>query len=220
MTGLSDNVVNALYERLDQEAEAGGYHLNPDKEFARELARSLLVNEERYGYWACPCRQASGLKEDDLDIVCPCDYRDADLGEYGSCYCALYVSDEIAERKKEAGPIPERRPPEEERKETKDRAALSRPGKAASSLSLPVWRCRVCGYLCARDGPPETCPVCRAKKDRFEILMDAGTVLPVPMPVWRCRVCGYLCVRDEPPETCPVCKAKKDRFEIFIQGNP
>jgi rubrerythrin len=26
----------------------------------------------------------------------------------------------------------------------------------------------VCGYLCARDEPPETCPVCKAKKERFE----------------------------------------------------
>jgi rubrerythrin len=33
---------------------------------------------------------------------------------------------------------------------------------------LPVWRCRVCGYLCARDEPPGVCPICKAKKDRFE----------------------------------------------------
>jgi ferredoxin-thioredoxin reductase catalytic chain len=37
-----------------------------------------------------------------------------------------------------------------------------------TSLSQPVWRCRVCGYLCAREGPPEVCPVCKAKKERFE----------------------------------------------------
>ena len=35
-------------------------------------------------------------------------------------------------------------------------------------LSKPIWRCKVCGYLCARDNPPEVCPICKVKKDRFE----------------------------------------------------
>jgi ferredoxin-thioredoxin reductase catalytic chain len=38
-------------------------------------------------------------------------------------------------------------------------------------LPLPVWRCKVCGYLCARDEPPELCPICKASKDRFERFM-------------------------------------------------
>jgi ferredoxin-thioredoxin reductase catalytic chain len=78
--------IDRLYDRLYKEAEAGGYHLNPDVAFTKELARGLIVNEGRYGYWACPCRLASGNKHDDLDIVCPCDYRDADLTEYGCCF--------------------------------------------------------------------------------------------------------------------------------------
>jgi hypothetical protein len=41
-------------------------------------------------------------------------------------------------------------------------------GRAPFSLKYPVYRCRVCGYVCARDEPPDVCPVCRAKKDRFE----------------------------------------------------
>jgi rubrerythrin len=24
------------------------------------------------------------------------------------------------------------------------------------------------GYLCARENPPEICPICKVKKDRFE----------------------------------------------------
>jgi ferredoxin-thioredoxin reductase catalytic subunit/rubredoxin len=208
-TEVSDKAVDALYRRLKREAEEGGYHLNPEVDFTKDLVRSLLINEKRYGYWACPCRLASGVKEDDLDIICPCDYRDADANEYGSCYCALYVSTEIAEGKKKATSIPERRPPEQERKRLKVRGA-------AQPVSLPVWRCKVCGYLCARDGPPEICPVCKAKKDRFEKFIDAGATFSTPLPVWRCKVCGYLCARNEPPEICPVCKAKKDRFEKFM----
>jgi rubrerythrin len=40
-----------------------------------------------------------------------------------------------------------------------------------AGLSRPVWRCRVCGYLCARDEPPEVCPICKASRDRFERFM-------------------------------------------------
>ena len=154
-----------LYRRLFDEAEAGGYHLNPDVDFTMELVEGLIVNQRRYGYPACPCRLASGLKSEDLDIICPCDYRDPDLDDFDACYCGLYVTGRILHGEIPLRPIPERRPPEEERKRLKktgDSAALPR------TLSHPVWRCRVCGYLCARDNPPEICPVCKAKKDRFE----------------------------------------------------
>ncbi len=156
-----------LYERLRAEAEAGGYHLNPDEEFTRDLIDGLLTNEERYGYRACPCRLASGEKADDLDIICPCDYRDPDLSEFDACYCSLYVSGAVVRGEKKAASIPERRPPAEERTKTKAAAKSINIG----ALSQPLWRCRVCGYLCAREGPPEVCPICKAKKDRFERFM-------------------------------------------------
>ena len=156
--------VNRLYERLKREAESGGYYLNPDIAFTKELVKSLLINERRYGYWACPCRLASGKKEEDLDIICPCDYRDPDLTDYDACYCALYVSQAALKGEKKVKSIPERRPPIEERKKMKPTVAAL----GISSLPLPVWRCKVCGYLCARDAPPEICPICKVKKDRFE----------------------------------------------------
>jgi len=154
---------DALYERLNKEALSGGYNLNPDTEFTKALVESLIINEKRYGYWNCPCRLSSGKKESDIDIICPCDYRDADLNEYGACYCGLYVSADIARGEKKAEAIPERRPLPAERVKHQKKAV-----EAYASLSLPVWRCRVCGYLCAREAPPEKCPVCKAGKERFE----------------------------------------------------
>jgi ferredoxin-thioredoxin reductase catalytic subunit len=165
----SQKEIDLLYERLQKEAEEGGYHLNPDVEFTKELVTSLLVNDKRYGYWACPCRLASGTKFEDLDVICPCDYRDADIEEHGACYCALYVSQAILDGEKEPSSIPERRPPREERAQIKEKARReAKPAETLSSLSKPVWRCRVCGYLCARDEAPGVCPICKAKKDRFE----------------------------------------------------
>jgi ferredoxin-thioredoxin reductase catalytic chain len=161
--------VERVYGQLNSEAEAGGYHLNPDEEFVKDLIGGMLVNEKRYGYRACPCRLASGVKEEDLDIICPCDYRDPDLDAHGACYCALYVTQEVLDGKRQVSSIPERRPPLEERK--KLAAETAKPAGKIGSLPLPVWRCKVCGYLCAREGPPEVCPVCKAGKERFERFM-------------------------------------------------
>jgi ferredoxin-thioredoxin reductase catalytic subunit len=164
---VSKEEIDKLYKKLRDEAESGGYHLNPDATMTRELLKGLLVNEKRYGYPACPCRLASGEKGKDLDIICPCDYRDLDLNDYGACYCSLYVSREVVEGRKRVGSIPERRPPPGKRQKIKTltkEVGLSR-------LPVPVWRCRVCGYLCAREEPPEVCPICKAKKERFEQFM-------------------------------------------------
>jgi ferredoxin-thioredoxin reductase catalytic subunit len=78
--------IDKLYAKLKKEAEDYGYHLNPDVPFTRELVQGLILNEKRYGYWNCPCRLASGDKAEDLDIICPCDYRDPDLTDFGTCY--------------------------------------------------------------------------------------------------------------------------------------
>ena len=166
---IAAEAIDRRYEKLKREAEAGGYNLNPDVEFTKELVRGLLTNERRYGYPACPCRLALGSKEEDLDIICPCDYRDPDLSEYDACYCSLYVSDEVLKGEKEAASIPERRPPPDQR--ARKQASVAPPGASLALLPYPVWRCRVCGYLCARDEPPGVCPICKARRERFERLL-------------------------------------------------
>jgi ferredoxin-thioredoxin reductase catalytic subunit len=164
---IAEVEIDKLYKRLGREAESAGYHLNPDVEFTKGLVKSLIINERRYGYWACPCRLASGNKEDDLDIICPCDYRDPDLSDYDACYCALYVSEAARKGEKKIGSIPERRLlPAKRRKETQKES------KRLPGISLPVCRCKVCGYLCAREQPPEVCPICKARKDRFERFLE------------------------------------------------
>lgn len=165
---IDQKEIDSLYEKLDREAEEGGYHLNPDTEFTKDLVKGILLNEKRYGYWACPCRLASGEKIEDLDIICPCDYRDADLNEYGNCYCALYVSKNVKNGKKQPKSIPERRPSKEKRAQHDEKRRGEVSKILNKELPQPIWRCKVCGYLCARKQPPEVCPVCKAKKDRFE----------------------------------------------------
>ena len=178
----SPEEIDRLYSHLEKEAKQGGYNLNPDGEFVRGLVKGLLVNERRYGYQACPCRLAADDKIADLDIICPCYFRDADVTEFGACYCALYVSKAVLKGEQKLGSIPERRPPQDVRQklqpesepqsqsESLPSASVAEQGAGPGTLklSVPVWRCLVCGYLCGRDGPPEICPICKAGKERFE----------------------------------------------------
>lgn len=173
--GVSEEQVDIVYRRLKDQVEKSGYHLNPEVEFTKDLVRGLLENEIRYGYWCCPCRLSASNLEEDLDIVCPCYYRDPDLNDYGACYCALYVSDEVIRGEREVESIPERRPSKEqreaERAEGKKREEMMDSMEFSGKLSKPVWRCKVCGYLCAMDEAPGVCPICKARKERFERFM-------------------------------------------------
>jgi len=104
------NEVEALYQALKKAQGPKGYLFNKDKDRVYELLDGLLVNKQRYGYMCCPCRLASGDREKDRDILCPCIYREDDVKEYGSCYCNLYVSKEWNEETSPHVYVPERRP--------------------------------------------------------------------------------------------------------------
>jgi ferredoxin-thioredoxin reductase catalytic chain len=164
----------SIIDAMEKNAKDNGYYLCPDKQLFSDLIDGLVTNTSRYGYGSCPCRIASGFKQYDNDIICPCEYRDADVNEHGMCYCGLFVNEKIKNNPSEISPIPERRPPEiidvalaaSEKKEHKGESEKQDTRK--STGKVPVWRCTVCGYLCARELPPPVCPICKAKAERFE----------------------------------------------------
>jgi ferredoxin-thioredoxin reductase catalytic subunit len=102
--------VGELYETLKRIQEPKGFFFNRDREKVFEILDGLLANRERYGYMCCPCRLASGDREQDRDIICPCAYRQEDINQYGSCYCNLYVSPAWNEGRIPSVYVPERRP--------------------------------------------------------------------------------------------------------------
>ncbi len=99
-----------LYDLLRKAQEPKGYFFNRDKDWVLSILNDLLINKERYGYTSCPCRLASGDREKDRDIICPCVYRAPDVQEYGSCYCNLYVSEDWNHDRIAHQYVPERRP--------------------------------------------------------------------------------------------------------------
>jgi ferredoxin-thioredoxin reductase catalytic subunit/glutaredoxin len=102
--------VDDLFKKLKPINEKKGYYFNGNRERTFELLRGLLVNKDRYGYMACPCRLASGSRDTDKDIICPCLYREPDVKEFGACFCGLYVSADWNAGKRERVVVPERRP--------------------------------------------------------------------------------------------------------------
>ena len=169
--------IEAVRQRVENDAKANGYFLAPDKELLNDLLLGLVKNEERYGYPSCPCRLAAEKLELDRDIICPCDYRDPDVAEYGQCYCGLYVSKAVYEKTVPTRPIPERRPAEKQARaydtpiepkpvepQPKAKASFS------SDVKMKLYYCQQCGYVCYREEPPYLCPVCKAKKEMFSEL--------------------------------------------------
>ncbi len=102
--------IQTLHEMLKTAQEKKGYFFNKDAEQVFALLEALLINKDRYGYMACPCRLAAEDRQWDKDIICPCVYREPDVAEYGSCYCNLYVSKEWNEDAIPHRYVPERRP--------------------------------------------------------------------------------------------------------------
>lgn len=101
--------VEELYEILKNSQEPKGYFFNKDKDTVMDLLKGLLTNKARYNYMSCPCRLASDNRGHDMDIICPCKYREPDIKEFGSCYCNLYVSQNWNENRVPHVHVPERR---------------------------------------------------------------------------------------------------------------
>jgi len=171
--------LDMVRQRAEADARTHGYYLNPDPEFLHSLLEGLKKNEERYGYPSCPCRLASGKFEFDRDIICPCDYRDPDVEEFGACYCGLYVRRDVFEMKTLIQPVPERRPLEKqirayvvsaaptEQKTEINAAVASEQAAGSSEIKKKFWYCKQCGYVVFREDPPYVCPICKAKRELF-----------------------------------------------------
>jgi ferredoxin-thioredoxin reductase catalytic chain len=173
--------VEQTRKRAEADAKTYGYFLVNDAELLQGLMEGLKTNEDRYDYPSCPCRLASGNLDYDRDIICPCDYRDPDVAEFGACYCRLYVNKDVYEGKKELPSVPERRPMDKQARafqaasmpkpaqsaEIKPQAAEEEKPEELVEIRPKLWYCKQCGYVVYREDPPYVCPICKAKREMF-----------------------------------------------------
>jgi len=176
--------IEQVRKRAEADAKTYGYYLTPQPELLQAFLEGLKTNEDRYGYPLCPCRLTSGVFEFDRDIICPCDYRDPDVAEYGACYCRLYVNKQVFESQN-LPEVPERRPmekqaraygtqpaskpasPRGEEKSLAPTQPLDQASEAQPAVKKKLWYCKQCGYVVFREDPPYICPICKAKRELF-----------------------------------------------------
>jgi len=174
------STIESVRKRAEADAKNSSYYLTPQPDLLQMFLEGLKTNEERYGYPVCPCRLGTGNIDLDRDIICPCDYRDQDVAQYGTCYCRLYVNKAVFESK-DLPNVPERRPQEKINRaygtpapvsqQTQDTApekisAPTQPPKS-SEVKKNLWYCKQCGYVVYREDPPYICPICKAKREMF-----------------------------------------------------
>ena len=78
--------------------------------------------------------------------------------------------------------------------------------------------CTLCGYIHKGAAPPDSCPVCGATSELFEIQDESkSSNQETAASQWICTVCGYIYSGPTPPETCPVCGVGSDQFKPYTQ---
>ncbi len=76
------------------------------------------------------------------------------------------------------------------------------------------WICTLCGYVHQGSTPPDTCPICGATPDLFEL--QTTTEAPrqeSAIDQWVCLTCDYIHQGTSPPATCPICGQGAEQFE-------
>ena len=106
---------DGMKEYVKKVSQKNKWILNKSSKAFEDLISGLVYNKRAYGYQSCPCRLASGNRELDRDLICPCDYSFDDVKEFGTCYCNLYMRSDYYETiNSEFVIVPERRPAEKE----------------------------------------------------------------------------------------------------------
>jgi ferredoxin-thioredoxin reductase catalytic subunit len=90
-----DKLIDRWQDFTGRQEEPEKFRINPDSERVRLLAEGVLNNEDNHGFKYCPCRLASGNKEVDVRLICPCNFKLQETWEKGGeCWCSLFIKDD------------------------------------------------------------------------------------------------------------------------------
>lgn len=79
-------------QAIEQFTEKNEFQVNPDKEKVTMLLDGIFSNEQNQGLKYCPCRLITKDFEEDLKLVCPCNFLIHDTYKaIGECWCGLFV---------------------------------------------------------------------------------------------------------------------------------
>ena len=88
---MKEKTIDDVTKYVKQVAQKRNWILHPNGDGTLDmLIEGLRDYFNRVGYFNCPCRDSNEDMKSDRDIICPCDYAQPDIDEFGRCYCALY----------------------------------------------------------------------------------------------------------------------------------
>ena len=77
---------------IEKFAKKNEFKINPDTQKVNMLLEGLFNNEKNYGLKYCPCRLITKDFEQDLKLVCPCNFLIHETYQQnGECWCGLFV---------------------------------------------------------------------------------------------------------------------------------
>jgi ferredoxin-thioredoxin reductase catalytic subunit len=78
-------------EAIGKFTENNEFQVNPDREKVNLLLEGIFNNEINHGFKYCPCRLITKDIEEDLKLVCPCNFLIHNTyKEKGECWCGLF----------------------------------------------------------------------------------------------------------------------------------
>lgn len=81
-------------EAIQEFSKKNEFQVNPDQERISMLLEGVINNEKNHGLKYCPCRLITKDFEEDLKLVCPCNFiiHETYRGKKdGECWCGLFV---------------------------------------------------------------------------------------------------------------------------------
>lgn len=85
---------SSFIQAIERFADKNEFQINPDVEKVKMLLEGIFNNEYNHGLKFCPCRLITKDFEEDLKLICPCNflihetYKDKEDGE---CWCGLFI---------------------------------------------------------------------------------------------------------------------------------
>ena len=75
-----------------------GYKFTPDAELADFLLEQEVKLEQDHGAPYCPCQGRSGVRAEDMLIVCPCiTFHREHFDAMKRCWCGLFVHQDVSD---------------------------------------------------------------------------------------------------------------------------
>jgi ferredoxin-thioredoxin reductase catalytic chain len=93
-TGETEMDKEKFRQAIEEFTEKNEFQVNPNLEKVNMLIDGVFNCDENHGMKYCPCRLIAKDFEEDLKLVCPCNflihetYKDKEAGE---CWCGLFV---------------------------------------------------------------------------------------------------------------------------------